>query len=339
MIIDVGKFAEQERPFWQELEDRLRKLEEASSTEVSFEDAQRTHYLYERASADLAKIQTFSAEPELRRYLDALVARAYGELHSGARRDRSRSLLAWFFGTWPRTFRQHGGAFAMALGVTLVGAAFGWFALELDPEAREILMPFHQLLVDPSQRVAHEERATQDPLRGMQATFSAHLMQNNIRVSLLALALGITCGLGTIVLLFYNGVILGAVALDYVRAGETRFLMGWLLPHGVVEIPAMLMAGQAGLVLAAAVLGRGSRGRLSGRLREGSRDLFTLAGGVAILLVWAGIVEAFLSQYHEPVLPYSLKIAFGLMELCALVGFLSFSGRGAQKSAARKGSE
>ncbi len=53
----------------------------------------------------------------------------------------------------------------------------------------------------------------------------------------------------------------------------------------------------------------------------------TLIFGVAILLVWAGFIEAFLSQYHEPVIPYSVKIAFGCVELALLVFFLGWSGR------------
>ena len=60
-------------------------------------------------------------------------------------------------------------------------------------------------------------------------------------------------------MLFYNGVILGAVTVDYIRAGETKFLLGWLMPHGVIEIPAILIAGQAGLLLAFALIGRGRR--------------------------------------------------------------------------------
>ena len=48
----------------------------------------------------------------------------------------------------------------------------------------------------------------------------------------------------------------------------------------------------------------------------------TLIGGVAVMLVWAGIVESFLSQHHEPVIPYWLKIAFGLGELAVLIWFL-----------------
>jgi uncharacterized membrane protein SpoIIM required for sporulation len=56
-------------------------------------------------------------------------------------------------------------------------------------------------------------------------------------------------------------------------------------------------------------------------------DLFTLAAGAACLLVWAGLVEAFISQYHQPVLPYTLKIALGLVEMTALAAFLGWVGR------------
>jgi uncharacterized membrane protein SpoIIM required for sporulation len=135
-----------------------------------------------------------------------------------------------------------------------------------------------------------------------------------------------TWGVGTIIMLFYNGIMLGAVAVDYVRAGQTKFLLGWLLPHGVIEIPAILIAGQGGLMLAMALIGWGKRIPLRDRLREVSGDLVTLIFGVAVFLVWAGFIEAFLSQYHEPVIPYSVKIAFGLVELVLLILYLSKSG-------------
>ncbi len=89
--------------------------------------------------------------------------------------------------------------------------------------------------------------------------------------------------------------------------GKQSFCSAGLMPHGVVEIPAILIAGQAGLVLARAVIGWGTRDSFKMRLRAIRNDLMTLIGGVAILLVWAGTIEAFLSQYHEPVIPYWSK--------------------------------
>src|SRR5205807_6499162 len=174
--------------------------------------------------------------------------------------------------------------------------------------------------------VAEEEAATEDRLSGRKSSFSTYLMTHNIKVSIFTLALGMSWGIGTIVMLFYNGIMIGAIAVDYVRAGQTKFLLGWLLPHGVIEIPAILIAGQAGLILALALIGWGRRISLQARLREVSRDLVTLIFGVGVLLVWAGFVEAFLSQYHEPIIPYWVKITFGAVELCLLALFLARSG-------------
>jgi uncharacterized membrane protein SpoIIM required for sporulation len=129
-----------------------------------------------------------------------------------------------------------------------------------------------------------------------------------------------------VILIFYNGVILGAIICDYVRAGQSVFLMGWLLPHGVIEIPAILIAGQAGLLLGQALMGWNSNESVSQRLRSITGSLVTLICGTALLLVWAGLVEAFFSQYHKPVLSYSFKIAFGLAEFAALLFYLTAAG-------------
>jgi len=174
--------------------------------------------------------------------------------------------------------------------------------------------------------VKKEESARIDRLQGGKGSFSAQLMTHNTQVAIFTMALGMTWGAGTVVSLFYNGVVVGAVAWDYVHAGQTRFLAGWLLPHGSIEIPAILLGGQAGFVLAGALIGWGSRSTRHQRLREISADLITLMAGAACLLVWAGLVEAFLSQYHEPVIPYELKIGLGLVELTLLILFLAKSG-------------
>jgi uncharacterized membrane protein SpoIIM required for sporulation len=179
---------------------------------------------------------------------------------------------------------------------------------------------------DPRQRVAREEKSQGRQLEGQKSGFSAQLITNNTRVAVTAMSLGLSWGIGTVVVLFYNGVTLGAVVLDYIRAGQGRFLAGWLLPHGVIEIPAILLAGQAGLLLAGALIGWGKRTSLRTRFREIGPDLVTLIAGVAVMLVWAGLVEAFLSQYHEPVIPYSAKIVFGCVELLLLVLYLTRSG-------------
>lgn len=334
MIIDLQRFVFEERQYWAKLEAMLTRLENEPEHRMDIEQVKTFHYLYQRASADLAKIMTFAAEPELRRYLESLVARAYGEIHETRERVHRLAPSYWFFHTFPRTFRRHVRIFWLSLAIMLVGSTFGGIAVSFDSDAKTITIPFSHLQSDPSERVAHEEKADRDRLKSVKATFSASLMTHNVKVSFLVLALGVTWGVGTIILLFYNGVILGAVATLYIVAGETEFLLGWLLPHGAIEIPAILLAGQAGLLLASALIGWGGRISLKMRLRLISRDLVTLIFGVAIMLVWAGFVEAFLSQYHEPVLPYFLKIGFGVVELVLLALFLNKSGAKTEAKAA-----
>ena len=327
MIIDLPRFLAAARPSWEELERMLDRFTAEPDLRLDIDQARRFYYLYQRCAADLARVQTFSAEPEVRSHLESLVLRAYGEIHETRERSRRWRPWDWFRRTLPRTFRRHAGAFGLAVGVTIAGCAFGGVALLADPEARSALLPEPHLRLTPSQRVAREESATSDPLAGAKTTFSAFLMTHNIRVSLFALALGMTWGIGTAVLLFANGVTLGAIVVDYVGDGQGTFLAGWLLPHGAVEIPSILIAGQAGLVLAYALIGRGDARPLGQRLRRILPDVLTLIGGVAILLVWAGTVEAFLSQYHAPYLPYGIKIALGCVELVLLAWFLALAGR------------
>jgi len=327
MIIDLQKFITEERPCWAELEAVLDRLENKPEATLTLGQLERFHYLYQRASADLAKISTFSAEPNTRLYLEALVGRAFGEIHETREKPHRLRPLHWFFNTFPQTFRRHIRAFWVSLLAIVVGAAFGGFTVIMDSNTKQILLPFSHLQGDPSERVKKEEDVDADRLKGAKTTFSSFLMTHNTKVAILTLALGLTWGIGTLIMLFYNGIILGAVAVDYVLAGETSFLLGWLLPHGAVEIPAILLAGQAGIILAGALIGWGKPISLRMRLRKISNDLVTLIFGVALMLVWAGIIEAFFSQYHEPVMPYAVKIGFGVFELIILALFLGMAGK------------
>jgi uncharacterized membrane protein SpoIIM required for sporulation len=327
MILDLQQFIRLEGPRWEELETLLQRVEENPDGRLTIEETRRFHYLYDRAASDLLRIRTFASSPEILGYLEALVARAYGEIHE-TREPRQRFLfLRWLGRDLPRTFRRHLHAFGLAVGLTLLGTLFGAGILRVDPDAKETLLPFSHLMGKPSERVAQEEQNQGRHLNGVKATFAGSLMTHNIRVALLTLALGMTYGVGTVILLFYNGVILGAVSYDYVQDGQARFLLGWLLPHGSIEIPSVIIAGQAGFILAGALLGSRQRLTLRERLALVRDDLVTLICGFCLMLVWAGFVEAFFSQYHEPVLPYGVKIAFGLIELAALFSYFTFCGR------------
>ncbi len=333
MIVNLEKFVAEERLRWERLDAMLRKLAEDPWSKLSLVEARELESLYQRVAADLARLSSYAAEPEARQYLENLVGRGHAEIHGARGAGAGFRLGAWLLQTFPQTFRRQAQAFWLALALTVVGAIFGAGAVALDPEAKEVLMPFDHLRGSPSERVAREQENRGKELSDRKARFSGMLMTHNTQVTLTAMALGMSWGIGTLVIIFSNGVMLGAVVVDYLLDGQATFLFGWLLPHGVVEIPAILVGGQAGFVLAGALLGRGQRVRLAARLRAAAPDVVTLCLGAALMLVWAGLVEAFFSQYHEPVLPYALKISFGLMELVALTWYLFRSGLAGGKPA------
>ncbi len=329
MIIDLERFIDEEKKYWTELESILDKLDRDPLKKMNLSEIKRLHYLYQRTSFDLARVMGFSTETEIRRYLESLVGHAYAEVHEIREKPRRFSPLHWFFQVFPRTFRQHLRAFTLALGIMAFGFAIGGITVSIDREAKTVILPFSHLRMDPSERVANEERigTAKDRLQGKKATFSAFLMTHNTRVSLFTFAMGFTWGIGTVILLFYNGIVLGATALDFVHSGQSTFLLGWLLPHGAIEIPAIVLAGQAGFILAGALIGWRQRVSFKKRLRTVAPELVTLLCGLAMMLVWAGVVEAFFSQYHEPVVPYYAKIIFGALELISLILFFGLSGK------------
>lgn len=335
MILDLARFVAAERPYWSQLEALLDRMESDTHHPLTLEEAWRLHHLYQRTSADLARMQTFSGEGELRQYLDWLVLRAYAEIHESRGRFTMKP-WRWVTHGFPVAFRHHLRAFQLCVLLTLAGMMFGAIAVRVDPEAKAALMPFSELQITPAERVAQERASRGQTIAGHEARFSAELMTHNTRVALTTLALGVTFGFGTVIILFYNGIVLGTVGMDFIGAQQTPFLLGWLLPHGVIEIPAILISGQAGLVIASAMMGWSTRVTRAERLRRIGNDVAMLALGAGLLLVWAGLVEGFISQYHDPVLPYSWKIAFGTMEALLLCLYLSRAGRPASPPGPRE---
>jgi uncharacterized membrane protein SpoIIM required for sporulation len=228
------------------------------------------------------------------------------------------------FTAFPETFRRQSRYFALAVLITVLGCALGGLAVRYDPASVDVLLPANYLR-NPGQRVQEEEQGKNQDVRSTQseAAFSAQLIRHNIEVAMLAAALGVTFGIGTALLLFENGVLLGAVAVRYTQQGFGLFMTAWLLPHGVFEIPSILISGQAGFYLARVLLRR----REDRDVRQSMREWLVLIAGTAMMLVWAGVMEAFFSQHHEPVLPYGFKVAVGGAELALLTVYLLLIGR------------
>src|SRR5436190_17736948 len=124
MIIDLPRFIAAQRPVWTELQTIVERLERESSQPLAHDEAKRFHLLYQKVSADLGRIATFAAEPELRGYLESLTARAYAEIHETRERGAGFHPVRWFLRDFPRAFRRQSGAFMLSVLITIVGVIF-----------------------------------------------------------------------------------------------------------------------------------------------------------------------------------------------------------------------
>lgn len=324
MIIDLRTFIASHEDDWKQLEKLTSEYEKSQGKGWTIQRIEKFNALYHSTCTDLTEAQTFSNDQELVHHLERIVALAYAQIHSKRRKLSKRGLFHWAYAGFPQAFRRNFRFFIASLAATLAGAIIGGFLVANEPAAKaSLFQSFGHLMGDPSERVAREE-ANASSASGSHAQFSGRLMTHNIRVSLLALSIGVLWGVGTLALLFYNGAILGGVCIDYIQAGEGLFLAGWLLPHGVIEIPAILIAGQGGFVLANTLIGWRNSDSLAQRFSKVRDDIAYLIGGIALMLIWAGIVESYLSQTHEPAIQYSSKITIGIFELLFLCLYLGF---------------
>jgi uncharacterized membrane protein SpoIIM required for sporulation len=151
---------------------------------------------------------------------------------------------------------------------------------------------------------------------GELAAFSSLLFRNNMSVSLTAFALGITFGIGTAWLLWYNGILMGVLAAVFLQAGQLRAFLTGVLPHGVLELPAILIAGGAGFLLAQGMIQARPWPRLQELARAGKEALLLLAGCFPLLVV-AAVLEAVVARAPDRYLASGFKLAvaalFGLL--------------------------
>ncbi|MCS6798562.1 MAG: stage II sporulation protein M [Myxococcota bacterium] len=322
---DVQSFVRTRQPLWEQLERLLARCEEGGVGGLSLADARRLATLYRAVSSDLLRARGEEIDAPVVDYLNALVARAHALVHGGYR-NRGSGLLRFLRVDFPRLYRREGKLVLLAAAMLLSGAALGAVGMALDPTAGGVLVPDMHAERTPVERISSEEATGGLDDGGAAAAFAGFLFTHNIRVTYLVFALGLTFGIGTAALLFYNGIPLGALAVQYHLAGEGLFFWAWILPHGVVELTVVFIAGAAGLMLARAQWAPGRRRRIDAIVAEGKDAVRLVLGGMP-LLVLAGIVEATISQMHEPVVRYEWKLLVAGLLGMAVHGYLLVGGR------------
>lgn len=317
--MEIAHFVEQRRPRWASLEDLLQKAETRGLEALALDEAKSLSRLYRSASSDLLEVRAKGGAAEVSDYLNDLVGRAYALTQPG-RRVKGREVFRFVTHGFPDLMAREMRFYLLSLALFLAGGGFGWLGMVFDPDAAPYLVPEQHLELDPVKRAEQEAKGEVAPAQ-QQAAFASFLFTHNIQVAFFAFALGLTVGVGTVIVMFGNGVLLGSLAWVYTSKGLAAWFWGWILPHGIPEITAICIAGAAGLVIARGIVApRGLSRRQS--LRKESVPALHLLLGTLTLFVLAGFIEGSISQIHPPKLSSAFKIAFALVVGTAVYAYL-----------------
>jgi uncharacterized membrane protein SpoIIM required for sporulation len=257
--------------------------------------------LYLRASAHLAEARSRFHDPDLEAYLNGLVARGHAAVYSA----RPRSLRA--FGRlltvrYPEAVRRTL-PFILVSGGVLFGISFAtWWWIAASESARAGIVPAEA-------QEAIRQTASRSPELGGSGELSTMILFNNVQVALLAFALGITLGIGTVYVLAQNALLLGSIAGVYQAVGNAATFWTLVLPHGILELMAICIAAGAGLRMGWSIIDPGDRPR-GDALRQETAEAVVVVVGVTPAFVVAAFIEGFVTGSS---LPDALEIGIGVV--------------------------
>lgn len=307
--MELAEFVDQRRPRWVALERLLNKSESSGIKSLSLDEARQLARLYRSTSSDLLWVRARSGAADVSEYLNDLVGRAYAITYPG-KRPRFRDMLGFLTHVFPDLMAKEVRMFIAATILFWAGAGFGFVGMVFDPDAAIYLVPDQHQKLDPEERAKNEAEGDVASVQE-QAAFSSFLFTHNIQVAFLAFALGISAGIGTAIMLFFNGLFLGALFHVYMAKGLSGWFWAWILPHGIPELTAICIAGAAGLVIARGMIAPKGLPRGVAVRKEAVTAVKLLLGTLA-LFVLAGLIEGTISQIHPPKLPVWFKIGFAL---------------------------
>lgn len=307
---------EQRKNQWNRLDALTAQAERQGIRSLDRGELREFGLLYRQAAADLSTARADVAGRSLEQYLNRLVGRAHNFVYLGKRVSLG-GLWRFAVNGYPRVLRRLWGYVVAATAVFALTALMFALVTMLRPE-------FGEMLVGPRMMDSiHQHRMWTESILTAKPQSSSAIMTNNITVCFLTFAGGVLGGLGTLWLLFTNGMELGVISALCAQHGMAISLWSFVVSHGALELPSIMLAGAAGLRLGAGVLFPGMLRRKESLALAGSEAAQLLAGTIPLLIV-AGTLEAFLSPTHVPI---GLKFAVGAFLFSGLGVWLGGGGR------------
>ena len=311
-----SQWIEKRKPHWLQLETLLRLCRKSGPGSLASAELQNLSLLYRQTASDLATVREDPSAAEFVHYLNQLLLQAHGVIYTG-KPTGVTSILTFFTHSYPRVFQKNIALCAMAFGIFFIGGLMGAVATLVHPDFASNFIPPKMMDTINQGEMWTDSIVTVKPLA------SGAIMTNNITVSFTTFAAGITGGIGTILVLFINGLFLGSIGVVCGGAGMSLKFWSFVAPHGALEFPAIFIAGGAGLRIAQGLLFPGVLPRMESLKHAGMQSSRLIVGIVPILIV-AGLVEAFVSPTAIPVIMKCAMSAALFIMLSAWLGGIAW---------------
>ena len=280
------------KPHWERLSSLTAAADGGRLNRLSRSELQELALLYRQVASDLSTLRQDRTSAATAAQVNHLLSRAHHIIYA-SRRSTWRRFLLYLRDGYPLIFREQIGfvfaALVVMLGGTLLAAAF---TLANPRFAYPILGPYVMNSVE------RHEMWTQS-IVSVAPQAASSIMTNNLSVSFSAFAGGMLFGVGALYILFFNGLMLGAIAVVCQQAGMALPLWSFVAPHGSLELPAVVIAGAAGLRLGYGMVFPGMYLWRDSVAKAGS-DAARLVSGVIPMLLIAGTLEGFFSPSGAP---------------------------------------
>lgn len=299
------------RPYWDRLAALLAQSDSGGLGQLSRAELQEAALLYRQVASDLSVLRQDVTARTYAHHVNQLLARAHHIIYSG-RKTNLLTVFRFLRDEYPAIFQSQIGYVLASVLMTVACGLLGAAITSARPEFMR-----HYLGPDMIATMERHEMWTKSVV-GIAPQASSWLMTHNLTVSFMTFASGISFGLGTLYFLYINGMLLGVIGMACHQYGMSLSLWSFVAPHGSLELPAILIAGAAGLRLGHSMLFPGAL-RWKDSVAKGGMEASRLVSGIIPLLIIAGTLEGFFSPSNAPIW---LKFTVGGMLFTCLLLWL-----------------
>ncbi len=294
--MSLASFRAEREVDWARLESILDRVERKSPKALDDDELFELPVLYRATLSSLSVARATSLDRGMVDYLEGLSLRAYLYLY-GIERGIGTRIAQFFLIEWPAAIRALWVETWVAFALLAAGTAAGYLLVQSDPSWFNAVMPGEMAEGRGPEASAAALKSILYSKEGNNflGPFAAMLFTHNSQISLMCFALGFAFGIPTMMLVIYNGAMLGALMQVYVAKGLGWQLAGWLSIHGTTELYAIILSAAAGMRIGTAIAFPGAKSRMSAA-RDAGRLGATAMIGVVIMLAVAGLLEGFARQ-------------------------------------------